>query len=419
MAVRRRLRAGLVAIMVAVAACGPAATPPRPSAPSATGEPTSAASTDLAGGGAPSSPGAIANAPTTPGPFGRHDTPPGGVADFVAFEGGAGGFCQRVGSGPPSLGLGLALLPAAVCAFDFAPGETVDLVLRSGGDEWRNQVVVDEFGVGEWDLADLPDPIEGDYTMLASQGEKHVELTQTLEVNTLEAMFLPSPIRIGETGRMVLAGGLPLASMPAYLYYAPEDGFIGPDGTPGYRFVADVGPVEMNANGEGRMAFTPQPGDPVGFYMIIVNPRPASQPTPEPSLSTLPSVTADDLIALADAYDMTCTEAGWIGCTGTVGGVGVKLTIPLDDSGRLIGAWANADGPSDAVLPMFGELARIASGASEPEEWVRSATQWFKRRSGDVEITLMDDLDGTWQIAVDPFLGSPVREVSALFAVEP
>ena len=411
-----RLRAGLIVMVVVAAACGPATGPP---GSSTTGEPSSAGSSGLGGGGASSSPGAIANAPTTPGPFGRHDTPPGGVADFVVFEGGAGGFCQRVGSGPPSLGLGLALLPAAVCAFDFVPGETVDLILRSGGSEWRSQVVVDESGVGEWDLADLPDPIEGDYTMLASQGEIHVELTQTLEVNTLEAMFLPSPIRIGETGQMVLAGGLPLASMPAYLYHAPEDGFIGPDGNPGYRFVADVGPVELNANGEGRIAFTPQPGDPVGFYMVLVNPRPAGSPTPEPSLLTLATVTADDLVALADSYGMTCADSSWIECDGIVGGVGVRMTIPRDDSGRVVGAWARADRPSDEVLPMFGELARVASGASEPEDWVRSATQWFKRRSGDVEVTLMDDLDGTWQISVDPFVGSPTREVSALFTVEP
>lgn len=411
-----RLGAWLVALVVAAAACGPAT---GPSAPSATGAPPSAGSSSVAEGGASASPGAIANAPTTPGPFGRHDAPPGGVADFVAFEGGAGGFCGRDGSGPPSVGLALRSLPAAVCAYDFVPDETVDLILRSGGSEWRSQVVVDDSGVGEWDLVDLPDPIEGDYTMLASQGEIHVEMTQTLEVNTLEAMFVPDAIRIGETGRMVLAGGLPLASMPAYLYYAPADGFIGPDGIPGLRFVADVGPVELNENGEGRIAFSPQPGDPVGSYMVVVNPGPEGPPTPEPTLPTLTSVTADDLTALADAYGMTCVDSGSIVCDGTVGGVGVKMTIPRDDSGRLIGAWAQADGPSDEVLPMFGALARVASGGSEPEEWVRSATQWFKRRFGDVEVTLMDDLDGTWYVSVDPFVGSPTREVFAMFVVEP
>jgi hypothetical protein len=412
-----RFRACLVAMVVVAAACGPATGPP---APSAGGEPSSAGSSSVAGGGASSSPGAIANAPTTPGPFGRHDTPPGGIAEFVAFEGGAGGFCGRVGSGPPSVSLGLRSLPAAMCALDFPPGETVDMTLtRPGEFEWRNQVVADELGVAEWDLADLPDPIEGDYTMLASQGDIHVEMTQTLEVNTLEAMFLPVPIRIGETGWMVLAGGLPLASAPAYLYYAPEDGFIWPDGTQGYKFVADVGPVELNAIGEGRIAFTPRAGDPVGMYMVVVNPRPAGLPTPEPSLPTLASVTADDLTALADAYGMTCADSNsWIECNGIVGGVGVIMTIPTNEEGRLIGAWARALGPSDDVLPMFGELARIASGASEPEDWVRSATQWFKHRFGDVEVTLMDDLDGTWDIHVDPFTGSPTREVTATFAVD-
>ena len=307
-----------------------------------------------------------------------------------------------------------------MCAFDFAPGQPVDMVLRhSGGAEWRNQLVVDEFGVGEWDLTDLPDPIEGDYTMMAAQGEIHAQTTHTVKVDALETMFLPDSIRIGETARMFVAGGLSLASMPAYLYYAPELGFIGPDETSGYRFVADIGPVELNANGEGRIALTPQPGDPVGLYMVIVNPRPAGPPTPEPSLPTLVSVTADDLTALAESYGMTCAGSGRIECDGAVGGVGVRMSIDLDDSGRLIGASAAADAPSDDVLPMFGAMARIAARDSEPEDWVRSATALGPAPVRGRHRHVVPGPRGTWEISVEPFEGSPTGEVSATFGVEP
>jgi hypothetical protein len=262
----------LAAILIAAAGCAPGASPSMPPAVTPTDP----------GDGAASAPAAVATA--TGGPFGRHDTPPGGVASFLEFPGGGAGTCFYEGTGAPSVRLDVGPFPTAVCTFDFTPGQTVDLLLVGpDGSEWARTERADDAGIAIWELDDLPDPFEGEYTVRATQADVTVQsTTSTFEWGSLAGMFIPEEIRIGETGRLFVAGGQTGQRIPTYLYFAPEDSYLGPDGTLGYRFAADVGQVELNANREGRMAFTPQSGDPTGHYLVVVDGGPAASSTEEP-----------------------------------------------------------------------------------------------------------------------------------------
>jgi hypothetical protein len=292
----RPVPALLAAIVIVAAACSPGAGSSAPIAtvtpvsdvlaPSASSTPVPDVATSTDDGGAASGPAPTAT--RTPGPFGRHDTPPGGVAAFLEFPGGGALFCAADEPGPPTLRLDLGPFPTAVCAFNFTPGHTVDLLLRGpDGSEVARTEVADEAGIAAWDLADLPDPFEGEYVVRATQADLTVESTATtFTFETLAGMFTPEEIRIGETGRAFVAGGHPGERISAHLYFAPEEGFIGPNGELGYRFTADVGPIELNANREGRMALTPQPGDPTGHYLLVVNRERDDSATPDPAVES-------------------------------------------------------------------------------------------------------------------------------------
>ncbi len=414
---KRRFGVVLLACTLAAAACGPAAAP---SAAPATGTPLpSAGSSGAAGGSASSSPGAVANVPATPGPFGRHDTPPGGVADFLEFGAGGGNFCNAVESAPPWVELAEMPLPIAVCAGGFPIGATVDLVLRTpDGKESRNQQVVDPTGVAEWDLTDLPDPIQGEYLVQATLGDITVEGSSRIESERLEGDIIPDSIRIGETAWLFLAGGLPNASLPAYLYAATEQTESGLEG-PGLKFTADMGPLQLNANGEGRVALSPQPGDPPGSYVVVVSPLPLGAPTPDPGLYVLPSGSVAEFLDLARSFGMTCTKETGLDCSGEISRVRFAMSVYAEDDGKLSDASAYADGASSEALGFYGRMARIATGMDEAETWVRSATRSEERRFGGAMVRLALYPNGIWFINIDPFVGSPTNEVSPILEVVP
>jgi hypothetical protein len=341
------------------------------------------------------------------------------VAEFLEFGAGGGGFCPAFGAAPPWVQLTELPLPIAVCAGGFPIGATVDLLLRTpDGQESRNQQVVDEIGVAEWDLTDLPDPIQGEYLVRATSQEISVEGSSRVESERLHGLILPNSIRVGETARLFIAGGLPNASLPAYLYAATEQTESGREG-PGLRFTADIGPLQLNANGEGRVTLTPQPGDPDGFYVVVVNPPPVGSPTADPGLYVLPSGSVGEFVDLGWSFGLTCNEEVPLECVGDISGVKVTMSAFAEDGGVLVDASAYADGASREVLGLYGELARIATGMDAAEAWVRSATRSEERRFGSAIVRLELDPNGIWRINIDPFLGSPTDEVSAMLEVVP
>jgi hypothetical protein len=341
------------------------------------------------------------------------------VAEFLEFGAGGGNFCEMFESAPPWVELAELPLPIAVCAGGFPIGATVDLLLRTpDGQESRNQQVVDATGVAEWDLTDLPDPIQGEYLVRATLREITVEGTSRVESEGLDGIVLPDSIRIGETARVFLAGGLPNASLPAYLYAATEQTESGPEG-PGLRFTADIGPLQLNANGEGRIGLTPQPGDPPGFYVVVVNPLPVGSPTSDPGLYVLPSGSVAEFLDLAESFGMRCTEEVGLDCAGDISRVRVAMSVYAADGGTVSDASAYADRASSEALGFYAQMARIATGMDAAEAWVRSATRSEERRFDSAMVRLELDPNGIWLINIDPYVGSPTDEVSTILQVEP
>jgi hypothetical protein len=161
----------------------------------------------------------------------------------------------------------------SVCAYEFVPGEAVDVDLSGPhGWVWNGRQVTDEVGAATWELDSLPMPIAGDYVLRGFQGQVEIATPVPVRFESLDAGVIPDEVSIGQTLRLVVAGGPSDTSVPAYLYFALPDQ---------YRFTADLGPVALDGNGEGAMALTPRSGDPPGNYMIIVPWPPGAENTDE------------------------------------------------------------------------------------------------------------------------------------------
>jgi hypothetical protein len=413
-----RPRAILIAFVVALTACGPR------DAPSATGELGPSATADAgAGGGEPASPDPASTASVEPGPegpspFGRHDTAPGGVAEFLDFRGGGGGHCVADEPGAPSVRLEVFPLPLAVCAFGFAPGESIDLLLRGpDGSESTNRQLADGSGKAIWDLDDLPDRIQGDYSLQATQGERRAQGDMRVEFDSIRASVLPEDIRIGETIRLFVAGGAPMSSVPAFLYFAPQGGVPGPDGSPAYRFAADIGPIELDANGEGRMALATRAGDPPGSYSIVVDAPLTAVATP--SSEPVPLGELDEYVNLGETAGLTCSGSVAVGCNGEVGGQRVVITMVALDGAAVDSVFAVAGAPSHETLAFFGRIAHIATGLDSAEIWVASLAEPAERRFGAVNVDLTEESDGSWQLFIDSGPAAADDGVRVDFEVHP
>ena len=154
-------------------------------------------------------------------------------------------------------------IPMVVCAYGFAPSEVVELVVSGPhGWVWRDRQAANELGGAGWEIDDLPVPIEGDFVLEATQGLVRIEKAVPVRFDSLVAGVIPQQIAIGDTANLVVAGGPPDTAVSAYLYRVEQ-----PDG---YRFAADLGAVQLDANGEGSLALTPRSGDPTGTYLIEV-----------------------------------------------------------------------------------------------------------------------------------------------------
>ena len=151
-------RALVVISLMVVGACGSATEPSTPIAgdgSARTAVPRSTAprgSPKQAGGGgvgtgAARSPKPSAGSDTGGSLFGRHDAPPGSVAQFLDFGTGGGGTCHDdPGPGSPTVNIEQPF-PLSVCAYNFIPGESIDLVVR-GPRGWRREIhlVPDDLG---------------------------------------------------------------------------------------------------------------------------------------------------------------------------------------------------------------------------------------------------------------------------------
>jgi hypothetical protein len=255
-----------VAIVLVAEGCGPGPVP-QTTIGSDAPAPTPGPSADAGGGTEAASPipsGLGNGASETPSPFSRHDAPPGSVAALLAFESGGGEFCEdRDEEVRPSVELVVFPEPVLVCVHDFEPIREIDATLRGpGGWSWQRRGMTNEAGSFELPVDDLPSHLAGEYTLEVAQGGVRVGSVTVVQFEYLAAAFRPGSLSIGQTGRLIIGGGPPSTSVPAYLYRIEE--------RLGYAFLADLGTIPLDAAGEGVMEITARAGDPPGGYMIDV-----------------------------------------------------------------------------------------------------------------------------------------------------
>ena len=222
--------------------------------------------------------------------------------------------------------------------------------------------------------------------------------------------ILPAVIRIGETAQLIVAGGPPDGLVSAHLYRFSSE----PGAESGFRFAADIGPIELDPNGNGQLAISPRPGDPPGAYGVVVLPAGPAAPTAvgNPKILAMP----DDYVDVASAAGLICREtesgqipdASAIACQGRVGGADIQMYMFASDEGDLFELSATAIGAPEAAWPLFAKLARVASGEDAAARWVESSSpgpEPLQRRFGDVPVELYEEFDGSWTIFIG--LGSP------------
>jgi hypothetical protein len=203
--------------------------------------------------------------------FARRETPPGGVADFLGAIPGGGieGPCivNPPEEGQPGVAMHTTILPTSLCGLGFAPGEPIELLLRApGGREWTAETSADDGGGFEWELRQLPRRLQGEYFAQASQGEISVDGTFDVRFESLTAAVVPRRFAPGRATELVIAGGEPRQRVPVHLYRERKGEADGWD------FIADLGPVRLNDNGQVRIELDSRRRDEQGTYMVLVEP---------------------------------------------------------------------------------------------------------------------------------------------------
>ncbi len=216
----------------------------------------------------------------------------------------------------------------------------------------------------------------------------------------------PTSIRIGQTAQLVVAGGPPDGLMSVHLYRFSVD----PAGEWGFGFIADIGPITLDANGDGRLALSPHQGDPPGDYGVIVLPVGAG--APEATGSSPIHGALDDYLALASAAGLVCQDAGSgqpgasaTDCHGLLEGAEIQMYIFGSDDGALREVSATATGRPEAAMPLFAGLARVATGDETAAPWVKSFSRGqepFHNEFGGVPVEMFEEFGGGRTI----FIGS-------------
>jgi hypothetical protein len=217
----------------------------------------------------------------------------------------------------------------------------------------------------------------------------------------------PRSVRIGETAQLVVAGGSSDGLMSVHLYQFTVD----PAGGSGFRFIADIGPIRLDANGGGRMELSPRQGDAPGAYGVIV--LPVGGVAPRATRSPTIHGTADDYLALASSAGLTCRGAGSgqipgaaaTECHGLLDGADIQLNFVAGDGGALHEVFATATGRPEAATPLFAELARVATGDPAAARWVGSfspAPEPFRGEFGGIEVEMFEEFDGGLTLFIGP-----------------
>lgn len=262
-----------VAIATAIGGCGgvqPTATPGTDTStatPGGESPPNTPASTEEQ---EPRSPGATkTDAPREPSVFARRETPPGGVSEFLEAVPGGGIEGPCIVNPPeelPGLAMHTTVIPTSLCGQGFTAGEEVALLLRGpGGRESMAQVTADDDGRFEWEFERLPRRLQGEYFAQAIQGEAAVDRTFDVRLESLSAAVVPRYFPPGEATELVIAGGQPAQRVPVHLYRERSPGGR-------WNFIADLGRLTLDGNGQVRNELDSRRRDEPGTFMVVVDP---------------------------------------------------------------------------------------------------------------------------------------------------
>ena len=277
--------AGFVVLVAIVTACG-SATPPTSARPSGSASPATVTVEPSVSDAPSQTPAPPTEPPTAPptvvpatpspsptpaevgGAFGRRDVPPGGVAEILGFTIPAARLCIPPESVDPNAGVWLSRfsesVPTFVCAVGFDADSPIDFSLTG-----PDGVVRTETTRTPWRLGQVSDPFQGSYRLVAAQGALTIEREDVWQSTDVNVVAFPPAVTRGEPVQVAVAAPGAPGPHPAYLYQAGT----GPTGLAAWLYIADLGPVDVDNSGEGRLTLTSSPDDEAGGYAVWVDGR--------------------------------------------------------------------------------------------------------------------------------------------------
>jgi hypothetical protein len=281
-------RSSLVAIIVLIVGSCAQATPTSSPVPARSQTPAASASAEPASipaessapvsNAPPSTPSPIPPTPTptptpTPSPsgkvegaFGRRDVPPGGVAESIGFSTPALRVCVPPDGVDTSGSVWLSRLvesvPTFVCALGFDTSLPIDFSVVAPDGQVHSQR-----SRSPWRIDAASDPFQGTYGLTAGQGTLVVSSEEVWLSSVADVVAFPATAERGDSVDVAVAAPGSPGPHPAYLYRLGS----GSDGLATWFFIADLGAVNVDEAGEGRLALTSSEGDEAGSYAVWVD----------------------------------------------------------------------------------------------------------------------------------------------------
>jgi hypothetical protein len=200
------------------------------------------------------------------GAFGRRDVPPGGVAEAIGFNIPALRLCVSPDGADPSGSVWLSRLsesvPTFVCALGFDSSLPIDFSVIGPDGQLHTQSARNP-----WRLEAVSDPFQGSYLFTAAQGSLLVEREEAWLSAVGDVVAFPATVERGENVQVAVAAPGAPGPHPAYLYRLGT----GPTGLATWLFIADLGTVDVDRAGEGRLTLTSSPSDEAGGYAVWID----------------------------------------------------------------------------------------------------------------------------------------------------
>lgn len=118
-----------------------------------------------------------------------------------------------------------------------------------------------------WRIDAVSDPFQGSYGLTAVQGTLVVNSEELWLSSVADVVAFPAATQRGGTVQVAVAAPGSPGPHPAYLYRLGT----GSNGLAAWLFVADLGAVNVDESGEGRLDLTSSQSDEAGGYAVWVD----------------------------------------------------------------------------------------------------------------------------------------------------